>query len=78
MMILGFKPSEPVKERLENYINVEPERFTVKEIKYNFESFNNMINMKFGTYKLLKQKVTGLFGEELKEFKKLAKKHYFK
>jgi hypothetical protein len=77
MMILGFKPSEAVKERLENYINVEPDRFTDGRAKYNFESFNNMINMKFGTYKLLKQKVTGLFGEELKEFKKLAKKHWF-
>jgi len=34
--------------------------------------------MKFGTYKLLKQKVSGLFGEKLKEFKKLAKQGWFK
>jgi len=78
MMILGYKPPEPVKERLENYVNIEPERFTVKEIRYNFESFNNMINMRFGTVKLFKQKVAGLFGDDMKEFKKLAKKYYFK
>ena len=78
MMILGFKPSEPVKERLENYINVEPERFTNKEIKYNFKAFNSFINMRIGTYKAFKQKLTGLFGEELKEFKKLAKQGWFK
>jgi hypothetical protein len=78
MMILGFKPSEAVKERLENYINIEPEKFINKEIRYNFESFNNMINMRFGTVKLFKQKVAGLFGDDMKEFKKLAKKYYFK
>ena len=78
MMILGFKPSESVKERLEDYINVEPEKFTNKEITYNFKAFNSFINMRIGTYKAFKQKLTGLFGEELKEFKKLAKQGWFK
>ena len=77
MMCLGLKVSEKTKKEIGDYINTHPEKFTDEQTKYNFNSFNNLINMKFGTYKVLKQKVTGLFGEELKEFKKLAKQHWF-
>lgn len=78
MMCLGYMPSEETKKQIGNYINVHPEKFTDETTKDNFTSFNNLINMRIGTYKRLKQKLSGLFGEDFKEFKKLVKRLWFK
>jgi hypothetical protein len=78
MMCLGLDPSDEAKKQIGNYINVHPEKFTDETTKDNFTSFNNLINMRIGTYKRLKQKLSGLFGEDFKEFKKLVKKLWFK
>ena len=78
MMCLGLDPSDEAKKQIGNYINVHPEKFTDETTKDNFTSFNNLINMRIGTYKRLKQKLSGLFGEDFKEFKKLVKRLWFK
>ena len=69
---------DETKKEIANYINVHPEKFTDETTKDNFTSFNNLIHMRIGTYKRLKQKLSGLFGEDFKEFKKLVKKLWFK